>query len=160
MGFDSRRRPQKSGAAIYPRRAGVRLAPDELVVLPRLGGVFHGRPVGPARRRQNPPPYRSCHHRADPHTRAHAGRHRGNGRLGSPGLGKDKIFVLGHSWGSFLGLQLAERRPEWLDAYMGVGQLIDGPESERRGWRFAKDTARRAGKAEAVRELEAIAPYA
>src|SRR6266481_2335763 len=24
---------------------------------------------------------------------------------------KDKIFVLGHSWGSFLGLQLAERHP-------------------------------------------------
>jgi len=75
-------------------------------------------------------------------------------------LGKDKIFVLGHSWGSFLGLQLAEHHPEWLYAYIGVGQLIDGPESERRGWRFAMDAARRAGNAEAVRELEAIAPYA
>ena len=74
-------------------------------------------------------------------------------------LGKDKIFVLGHSWGSFLGLQLAERHPEWLYAYIGVGQLIDGPESERRGWRFAIDAARREGNAEAVRELEAIAPY-
>jgi proline iminopeptidase len=38
--------------------------------------------------------------------------------------------------------------------------LIDGPENERRGWRFAMDAARRAGNAEAVRELEAIAPYA
>src|SRR5262249_50613070 len=34
-----------------------------------------------------------------------------------------------------------------------------GPENERRGWRFALDAARRAGNAEAVRELEAIAPY-
>src|SRR6266481_4299370 len=75
-------------------------------------------------------------------------------------FGKDKIFVLGHSWGSFLGLQLAKRRPEWLYAYIGVEQLIDGPENERRGWRFAMDAARRAGNAEAVRELEAIAPYA
>jgi proline iminopeptidase len=75
-------------------------------------------------------------------------------------LGKDKIFVLGHSWGSFLGLQLAEHHPEWLYAYIGVCQLIDGPESERRGWRFAMDAARRAGSAEAVRELEAIAPMA
>ncbi len=74
-------------------------------------------------------------------------------------FGKDKIFVLGHSWGSFLGLQLAEHHPEWLYAYIGVGQLIDGPESERRGWRFAMDAARRAGNSEAVRELEAIAPY-
>jgi proline iminopeptidase len=74
-------------------------------------------------------------------------------------LGKDKIFVLGHSWGSFLGLHLAQRRPEWLYAYIGVGQLIDGPESERRGWRFAMDAAHRDGNAEAVRELEGIAPY-
>ena len=74
-------------------------------------------------------------------------------------FGKDKIFVLGHSWGSFLGLQLAERHPEWLYAYIGVCQLIDGPESERRGWRFAMNAARREGNAEAERELEAIAPY-
>jgi pimeloyl-ACP methyl ester carboxylesterase len=40
-----------------------------------------------------------------------------------------------------------------------VGQLTDGPESERRGWRFAMDAARRAGNAEAVSQLEAIAPY-
>jgi proline iminopeptidase len=73
-------------------------------------------------------------------------------------FGKDKIFVLGHSWGSFLGLQLAQRHPEWLYAYMGVCQLIDGPESERRGWRFVMDAARREGNAEAVHELEGIAP--
>ena len=74
-------------------------------------------------------------------------------------FGKDKLFALGHSWGSFLGLQLAERHPEWLYAYIGVCQLIDGPESERRGWRFAMEAARRDGNAEAVRELQAIAPF-
>jgi proline iminopeptidase len=72
---------------------------------------------------------------------------------------KEKIFVLGHSWGSFLGLQLAQRHPEWLYAYIGVCQVMDGPESERRGWRFAMDAAHREGNAEAVRELENIAPY-
>lgn len=74
-------------------------------------------------------------------------------------LGKEKIFVIGHSWGSFLGLQLAQRHPEWLYAYIGTCQLVDGPESERRGWHFAMDEARKAGNAEAVHELEAIAPY-
>jgi proline iminopeptidase len=74
-------------------------------------------------------------------------------------FGKDKIFVLGHSYGSFLGLQLAHRHPEWLYAYIGVCQLIDGPESERRGWRFAMDAARHVRNTEAVSELEAIAPY-
>jgi len=72
---------------------------------------------------------------------------------------KDKIFVLGHTLGQLSSLQLAEHHPEWLYAYIGVCQLIDGPESERRGWRFAMDAARRDGNAEAVRELEAITPY-
>ena len=74
-------------------------------------------------------------------------------------FGKDRIFVLGHSFGSFLGLRLAEHHPEWLYAYVGVGQVADSLESERRGWRFALDAARRAGNAEAVRELQAISDY-
>ena len=40
-------------------------------------------------------------------------------------LGKQRIFVLGHSFGSFLGLQLVELHPEWLYAYIGACQLID-----------------------------------
>lgn len=75
-------------------------------------------------------------------------------------LSKNKIFVLGHSWGSYLGLELASRHPEWLHAYIGVGQITDGPESERRGWDFALSAARRDGNAAAIKQLEAIAPYA
>jgi pimeloyl-ACP methyl ester carboxylesterase len=74
-------------------------------------------------------------------------------------LGKKKIFVIGHSWGSYLGLELAKLHPESLYAYIGVGQVTDGPESERRGWAFATDAARQAGNSEAVRQLESIAPY-
>jgi len=74
-------------------------------------------------------------------------------------LHKKKIFVLGHSWGSYLGLEMAKRHPDWLHAYIGVGQLTDGPESERRGWAATLDAARRAGNTEAVRELQSIAPY-
>lgn len=74
-------------------------------------------------------------------------------------FGKTKIFVSGHSWGSYLGLELARRHPGWLHAYIGVGQLTDAPESERRGWTFAMAAAKQAGHAKAMRELEAIAPY-
>src|SRR5262249_44157275 len=48
-------------------------------------------------------------------------------------LGKEKIVLLGHSWGSHLGLRLAQRRPAWLHAYVGVAQVADAPEGERRG---------------------------
>ena len=38
-------------------------------------------------------------------------------------LGKQQVFLLGHSFGSYLGVQIAQRHPEWLYAYIGVGQL-------------------------------------
>jgi proline iminopeptidase len=74
-------------------------------------------------------------------------------------LHKPKIFVWGHSWGSYLGLQLALRHPDWLYAYIGTGQVTNSPESERRAWRFAMDSAQAAGNTAAMTELQAIAPY-
>ena len=74
-------------------------------------------------------------------------------------LGKKKIFVVGHSWGSYLGLELAKLHPNWIHAYIGVGQLTDGPESERRGYAFALNAARKAANPEAIHQLEGLAPY-
>lgn len=75
-------------------------------------------------------------------------------------FGKERIFVLGHSWGSLLGLSLAERRPEWLHAYVGVGQWIDFYESERRGWRWAFARAQAAENSKALADLASLTPYA
>jgi pimeloyl-ACP methyl ester carboxylesterase len=38
---------------------------------------------------------------------------------------QSKIFIIGHSFGSILGLHLAEKYPENYYAYIGVGQVID-----------------------------------
>lgn len=73
--------------------------------------------------------------------------------------GKEKIFVLGHSWGSILGLELAKRRPEWLHAYVGMGQVINTLDNEAVSYRFALEEARRRSDETAIQELEAIAPY-
>jgi len=75
-------------------------------------------------------------------------------------LRKEKIFALGHSWGTYLGLQLAQHHADKLHAYISVAQLADGLESERRGWRFAVEAARHDNNSQAVRELASIAPYA
>ncbi|WP_267224014.1 alpha/beta fold hydrolase [Dyella silvae] len=75
-------------------------------------------------------------------------------------LGQKKIFLLGHSWGSYLGMEIARRHGDWLYAYIGIGQMTNMPESERQGWTFAMDEARKAGNAQAIRELQSIAPYA
>lgn len=73
---------------------------------------------------------------------------------------KNKIFLLGHSWGSYVGLEYARHHPELLHAYIGVGQATNTPESERRGYAFALAEARRTRNQEAVSQLESIAPYA
>ncbi|WP_457097252.1 alpha/beta fold hydrolase [Lysobacter sp. P5_B9] len=73
--------------------------------------------------------------------------------------GKKKIFVLGHSWGSVVGLEIARRHPEWLHAYLGAGQIANQRESEAVGYRWALAQARAENNAEAIRDLEALAPY-
>lgn len=74
-------------------------------------------------------------------------------------LNKKRLFALGHSWGSFLGMELARRHPDWLHAYIGTGQMIDTQRSEAEGYEFALQQARIEKNAEAVRDLEALAPY-
>jgi pimeloyl-ACP methyl ester carboxylesterase len=73
--------------------------------------------------------------------------------------GRRKIFVVGHSWGSVLGLEMARRHPDWLYAYIGVGQIISMRAGERIGYAWTLAQARKAGDARAIADLEAIAPY-
>jgi pimeloyl-ACP methyl ester carboxylesterase len=73
--------------------------------------------------------------------------------------GKERVFVLGHSWGSLVGLMLAYQHPELLHAYVGMGQVIDGAEAERVGYEWVLRQAEKDGNAEALEELRAIAPY-
>lgn len=73
--------------------------------------------------------------------------------------GKRKVILIGHSWGSVIGLSTAAKRPDLLHAYVGMGQYIDPVGGERASfdWTFAK--ARKAGNAQAIRELNALLPY-
>jgi pimeloyl-ACP methyl ester carboxylesterase len=72
---------------------------------------------------------------------------------------KQKIFVLGHSWGTILGMNLARSHPEWLHAYIGMGQIINMPENERLSYAYALRRAKADNNSVAVKELEDLAPY-
>ena len=74
-------------------------------------------------------------------------------------FGKDKVVVLGHSWGTIVGMEVLLRRPEWLHAYVGLGQVISVEENETLGYEYALRRARAEGHREALAALAALAPY-
>lgn len=45
-------------------------------------------------------------------------------------LSKDKLTILGHSWGSIYGANLVLQYPEYYECFIGAGQLVDYVENE------------------------------
>ena len=39
-------------------------------------------------------------------------------------LGVEQVILVGHSWGSMLGIGVIQERPDLLTAYVGVGQAL------------------------------------
>jgi proline iminopeptidase len=73
--------------------------------------------------------------------------------------GRKKIFLMGHSWGSILGLRVAQHRPEWLYAYIGVGQVVNGMRNEVVGYQETLAKAEADKNQMAIAGLKALAPY-
>lgn len=73
-------------------------------------------------------------------------------------FGRDKLFIIGGSWGSELGTLLAYRYPEHLAAYVGFGQVVNGAKNEELSYRFALEAARKTGDAKSIAILEKVGP--
>ncbi|HSQ51971.1 MAG TPA: alpha/beta hydrolase [Nitrospiraceae bacterium] len=71
-------------------------------------------------------------------------------------LGKDKVVIYGHSWGSALGVLYVARFPDKVAAYVGTGQLGDWPASELSSYAFVLAEAERRNNRKALKELRAI----
>lgn len=74
-------------------------------------------------------------------------------------FGQDKLILMGHSWGTIVGMKAALERPDLFSAYVGIGQVINARDNERLSFEYALEQARRRQNDKAVAELEAIAPY-
>jgi pimeloyl-ACP methyl ester carboxylesterase len=70
-------------------------------------------------------------------------------------FGQDKIILLGHSWGSYLGIQVAAKAPERFIAYVGMAQIVHQLRSEVMAHDFLLGVYRERGDADMVRKLEA-----
>ena len=54
---------------------------------------------------------------------------------------QEKIFLMGHSWGSFLGMLTAYKHPELYYAYFGIGQVADQYKAEKISFEWVKQQA-------------------
>jgi pimeloyl-ACP methyl ester carboxylesterase len=73
-------------------------------------------------------------------------------------LHADKIVLLGWSWGSMVGIEMARKRPDLFAAYVGTGQLVSLAANEAMAYANVLATARQRGVTQAIKELEAIGP--
>jgi proline iminopeptidase len=72
---------------------------------------------------------------------------------------REKIFLLGHSWGSYLGIHAIKKKPEWFYAYIGVGQVVNMREGEKVSYNYTVRMAKEQGNKKALEQLLSLAPY-
>ena len=73
---------------------------------------------------------------------------------------QDKIYLLGHSWGSYLSVKTIEKYPENYLAYIGIGQTSNFTESERLSYYYMLNHAKEVNDTDVIEKLERFDPYA
>ena len=69
-------------------------------------------------------------------------------------FGQEKIYLMGHSGGTVIGINVAARAPELYHAYIGVAQMSDQLESERLAYVYMVEQYKLRGNEKMVRKLE------
>jgi pimeloyl-ACP methyl ester carboxylesterase len=72
--------------------------------------------------------------------------------------GTERVAVLGHSWGSALGVLYAATHPDRVAAYVGSGQIGNWSAAESASYALALAQAQRRGDHNAEKKLRAIGP--
>jgi proline iminopeptidase len=74
---------------------------------------------------------------------------------------KEKIYLLGHSWGTVLGLLHAKAHPETVAALISVAPVVSFSEQQRREYAFILAEAQRRGESGTLAELNKLGqpPY-
>jgi pimeloyl-ACP methyl ester carboxylesterase len=70
-------------------------------------------------------------------------------------FGKEMIYLMGHSGGTFIGIQAAARAPELYYAYIGVAQMANQLQSEKLAYDYMLQQFKQNGNTRMVQKLEA-----
>jgi pimeloyl-ACP methyl ester carboxylesterase len=77
-------------------------------------------------------------------------------------FGKRQLILVGHSWGSILGLMAVQQRPDLYGAFVSTGLIANFAEGQQIAYRFLMAEAERRNAGKALAELTALGspPYA
>jgi len=73
-------------------------------------------------------------------------------------LKQNKVILVGHSWGSILGVLMVKARPDQFYAFVGTGQVSDPARNYAVAYQELLKSAERRGEQVAVRELREVGP--
>lgn len=73
-------------------------------------------------------------------------------------FGQDRIYLLGQSWGSTLGVLAVQQHPELYTAFIGTGQMVSQLETDTIFYNDTLEWARATGDNNLVDDLVAIGP--
>jgi pimeloyl-ACP methyl ester carboxylesterase len=74
-------------------------------------------------------------------------------------LSQHKLILVGHSWGSFLGVHVARRRPDRFHAYVGTGQVVRFIDTVADQFPWARQQALAAGDTASLKALDDAAAF-
>lgn len=57
-------------------------------------------------------------------------------------FGQEKIYLMGESWGSALGIFMIDNKPEYYAGFIGTGQMVDFAKTERLDYQKAMEIAK------------------
>jgi pimeloyl-ACP methyl ester carboxylesterase len=73
-------------------------------------------------------------------------------------FGQEKIYLMGHSGGTFIGIQAAAKCPQLYHAYIAAAQISNQLASEKRAYDYMLQRFKDGGNAKMVRRLEEAPP--
>lgn len=71
---------------------------------------------------------------------------------------KDKIFLMGHSWGAYLGMNVVHKYPEDYYAVISIGQVANQVKSEELAYYAVLQIAKDNNNEKAIKELTELGP--
>jgi pimeloyl-ACP methyl ester carboxylesterase len=73
-------------------------------------------------------------------------------------FGKERLVLVGHSWGTVIGTLAVARSPQLYSCYVGIGQISNMAEGEALSYQWVLDQARQGHHRRALRSLTAMGP--